>query len=198
VVDEVARRLAAARAGSDQMLGQVLEACRGFLLLVAQSELDPALRAKGGASDLVQETFLEAKRDFAQFHGNTDDELRAWLKQLLRNNVANFARRYRSGKRRADREVPLEPGSSFAERAGGIAADGATPSVLAVEREQNEALERALRQLPEDYRRVILLRYQEQRPFEEIARLMNRSPGAVRTLWSRAVRRLRQEMEPAP
>lgn len=197
MVDEVARRLAAARAGSDQMLGEVLEAYRGYLLLVAQSEMDAALRAKCGASDLVQETFLEAKRDFAQFHGNTGDELRAWLAQLLRNNVANFKRHYRAGKRQASREVPLEPGSSFADRAGGIAADADTPSALAVSREQSEALLLALDRLPEDYRRVILLRRQE-RPFEEIAQIMHRSKVAVRILFSRAVRRLRQDLDMSP
>lgn len=198
MVNEVAQRLAAARAGSDTMLGQILEACRGYLLLVAQKELDPALRAKGGASDLVQETFLEAQRDFAQFHGTTDEELRAWLRQLLLHNIANFVRRYRSGKRRADREVSLQPGRSSADQDGGIAADSVTPSVLAIAREQKEALDRALSRLSEDYRRVVLLRYPDQRPFEEIAQEMNRSPGAVRILWSRAVRRLRQELESAP
>jgi RNA polymerase sigma-70 factor (ECF subfamily) len=197
-VDEVARRLAAARAGSDEMLGQVLQACRGYLLLVAQQELDPDLRAKGGASDLVQETFLDAQRDFAHFHGTTEDELRAWLRQLLLHNVANFARRYRAAKRQAGREVALGAAGSTADPAGGVAADAPTPSILLMAREQAEALERALGRLPEDYRRVILLRYQEQQPFGEIARFMHRSPSAVRTLWSRAVRRLRQEMEAAP
>jgi RNA polymerase sigma-70 factor (ECF subfamily) len=196
-VDEVALRLAAARAGSDSKLGQVLQAYRGYLLLVAQNELDPALRAKGSASDLVQETFLEAKRDFAQFHGSTGDELKAWLKQLLKNNVANFGRRYRSSKRQADREVPLESDSSGADGCRGIAADEPTPSFQAVTREDKEALERALGRLPEDYRRVILLRI-EQVPFEEIAHQMSRSPGAARTLFARAIKRMQQEMEMPP
>src|SRR5262245_26207367 len=68
-----ARWLPAARAGSSEALGQVLEACRGYLLLIAGQELEPALRAKGGASDLVQQTFLEAQRDFAGFHGTTHE-----------------------------------------------------------------------------------------------------------------------------
>jgi RNA polymerase sigma-70 factor (ECF subfamily) len=51
---DAAQWLPAARAGSREALGEVLEACRGYLLLLAQEELDPALQAKGGASDLVQ------------------------------------------------------------------------------------------------------------------------------------------------
>lgn len=193
---ELAQRLAAARAGSREALGRALDDCRAYLIFVAQRELDPDLRAKGSASDLVQETFLEAQRDFGQFQGNSAEELKAWLRQLLLNNLANFTRNYRgTAKRDVHREVAVDAASS--SRGGGdrLAADILSPSGFAVEHEQAEALLRALEQLPDDYRQVILLRYQEQRPFEEIGRLMNRSGNAVRIIWSRAVRRLRQEME---
>ena len=60
-MSDAALRLAAARTGSSEALGQALQACRGYLLLLAERELDPDLRAKGGASDVVQETFLEAQ-----------------------------------------------------------------------------------------------------------------------------------------
>ena len=76
--------------------GEVFEACRAYLLAVADRELDADLRAKGGASDIVQETFMEAHRDITQFHGTSDEELRAWLRRLLLNNVSNFRRRYQS------------------------------------------------------------------------------------------------------
>src|SRR5262245_29910755 len=103
--------LPAARAGSRDALGQALDACRHYLLRIAQAGLDPDLRAKAGASDLVQETFLEAQRDFARFQGTSEAELLAWLRRLLLNNVANFTRRYReTAKRQTGREVPLEPG----------------------------------------------------------------------------------------
>src|SRR5436190_23322173 len=103
---EAAQWLPAARAGSTEALGQLLEACRGYLLLIAQQELDPNLRAKGGASDLVQETFLKAQRHFGRFQGDSEVELLAWLRRLLLNNLANFARQYRdTNKRRLGREV---------------------------------------------------------------------------------------------
>src|SRR6516162_6479595 len=124
-MSDAALRLAAARTGSSEALGQALQACRGYLLLLAKRELDPDLRAKGGASDLVQETFLEAQRDFAHFHGNSAEELRAWLRRLLLNNVANFTRQYRErAKRQVGREVSLEAAGSSHERGAGLAADG--------------------------------------------------------------------------
>jgi RNA polymerase sigma-70 factor (ECF subfamily) len=195
-IPDAARWVAEARAGSREALGQALEACRRYLLLIADRELDPELRAKGGASDLVQQTFLEAQRDFAQFHGASEDELRAWLRRLLRNNVADFTRRYRgTAKRQAGCEVPLVSETPSGQCREAVADDTPSPSARAAANEQAEALERALDRLPDDYRRVVVLRHQEQRSFEEIAELMQRTPQAARKLWSRAVERLQQELE---
>src|SRR5215472_15056087 len=106
--DDPAQLLAEARDGSREALGQALQACRDYLLLVANKELDPALQAKGGASDLVQQTFLEAQRDFVQFHGNSEAELLAWLRHLLMNNLADFSRSFRqTAKRGVEREMSL-------------------------------------------------------------------------------------------
>ena len=92
--------LFAARQGSPEALGEALEACRAYLLVIANRELDPRLNAKGGASDLVQETFLEAQRDLAGFHGSSEAEWRGWLRQMLVHNLANFVRRYRDTDKR--------------------------------------------------------------------------------------------------
>lgn len=197
--DDAVQWLAATRSGSKEALGQLLEASRCYLLLVAQKELDPDLRAKGGASDLVQQTFLEAQRDFAQFRGDSEDELLAWLRRLLLNNLANFTRHFRAtGKRALDREVALEGGSSGHGLASGLAAGSSTPSGQAVMNEQAQALQRALEHLPDDYRLILLLRYQEGRSFEEIAGLMHRSANAVRKLCLRAIDRIQKELDASP
>ena len=196
---DAARWLAAARAGSREALGQVLETFRGYLLLIADREMDPELRAKGGASDLVQETFLEAQRDFGRFHGNSADELRAWLRRLLLNNVANFTRQYRErAKRQVGREIPLEAGGSSHERGAGLAANTVSPSGAVLALEQAEALARALERLPADYRQVLAYRHDEQLTFEEIGQRMRRTANAARMLWLRAVERLQREMGVPP
>jgi RNA polymerase sigma-70 factor (ECF subfamily) len=192
--EDVGQWLSAARAGSPSALGEALEAYRNYLLLVAEKELDPVLRAKAGASDLVQETFLEAQRDFGGFHGASEVELRAWLRRLLLNNVANFTRHYRADKRQVNLEVPLAPGSWSDPPGGRFPADTPSPSGQAMEHEQAEAVQRALTRLPDDYRQVLLWRYQEQRSFEEIAQSLQRTPNAVRKLWARALERLEHEM----
>jgi RNA polymerase sigma-70 factor (ECF subfamily) len=190
---DAARWLPAARAGSREALGKVLEAARQYLVSIARQELDPDLRAKNSPSDLVQETFVEAQRAFGQFHGDTEGELLAWLRQLLLYRVGKLRRSYRdTQKRRLAREVVLGGDSSSDGPAARLAANVPSPSGQAMENEQDQALEAALGRLPDDYRRVITLRYQEQLPFEEIGRLLQRSPDAARKLWARAVERLQE------
>jgi RNA polymerase sigma-70 factor, ECF subfamily len=196
---DVAQWLPAARAGSREALGKVLEAARQYLLSIARQEFDPDLRAKNSPSDVVQETFVEAQRDFGRFQGNTEAELLAWLRQLLLHRVGKLRRRYRdTQKRQLAREVALGGDDSSSGLAGILAAGSLSPSGQAMENEQDEALQAALGRLPEDYRRVITLRYQEQLPFEEIGRLLERSPDAARKLWARAVERLLEELDPPP
>ena len=191
---EIPQWVAQARDGSSEALGRALEGCRNYLLLVARNQLDPQLRAKGGASDLVQETFLDAQRDFARFQGVDEADLLAWVRQILLNNAATFARRYRTGKRDLGREVAL--GSDDSENLGPVPPDRMlTPGSEAMEREQADALHRTLATLPDDYRRVIALRYLDGHSFEEIGRRMDRSADAARKLWARAMDRLRQEWD---
>jgi RNA polymerase sigma-70 factor (ECF subfamily) len=191
--------LSLVRAGSRDALGRLLDGYRDYLLLIAQRELDGDLKAKGGASDLVQETFLEAQRDFAQFHGAGEAELLAWLRQLLLNNLANFTRHFReTAKRGVDREMPLGADRSSLNPAAAVVGDAPTPSDVAVQHEQAEAVQRALDRLPDDYREVLLLRYREDLPFEEVAQRLGRSVNAVRKLWARALDRFQEEMRTPP
>jgi RNA polymerase sigma-70 factor (ECF subfamily) len=60
--DRLQQLLHQAQGGSPEALGQLLEVFRPYLLCVASEALNVQLQAKGGASDLVQETFLEAQR----------------------------------------------------------------------------------------------------------------------------------------
>ena len=188
--------LRAARAGSREALGQALEACRAYLLLIARQELDPELQAKGSASDLVQETFLEAQRDFDGFHGTSEDELLAWLRRLLLNNIANFRRRYRdTAKRQATVEVSLDAGGSSDHWAEALVADAPPPGDDLLAQERAEAVRQALARLADEHRQVLLLRYQEECSFAEIGRLMQRSDNAAQKLFARALERLREELE---
>jgi RNA polymerase sigma-70 factor (ECF subfamily) len=191
-------RLAAARAGSREALGQVLSEYHHYLLHIARRELARDLQPKGGASDLVQETFLEAQRFFARFEGRSAVELRAWLRCLLLHHSAKVGRRFRTTqKRRLGREVRLDAYHPQARGDDGVVATAApSPSAHLLAREREEMVLGAMDRLPDDYRRVMQLRYQQEQSFEEIGREMRRSPDAVRMLWGRALERLKHELRP--
>src|SRR5436853_7044180 len=92
--DEVGRLLASARTGDAGALGAQLESFRPYLALLARLQIGRRLQGKADPADLVQETFLEAARDFPGFRGTTEGELMAWLRQILARNLANLVRRY--------------------------------------------------------------------------------------------------------
>ena len=107
------RSLAAAQAGSSSALGEILEACRNYMLLIATREVQPDLRAKVSPSDLVQETCVQAQQHFGRFRGTTKQELVAWLRGILHNRVKKAERKFRAAaKRNVGREIPLSGLSS--------------------------------------------------------------------------------------
>src|SRR5262245_39099832 len=193
---QTAPRLAAARAGSPEAVGEALQACRGYLLQIAQRELGADLQPKGGASDIVQQTLIDAFRDFARFQGDSEAELLQWLRRLLLNNLADFARQFReAGKRQVDREVGLGPKDSSAGPGLVLPGTVPTPSKQMAADEEAEAVRRVLERVPEEYKRVVALRYQDGRSFEEIGELLGLTANAARKLLVRAVERVRCELE---
>jgi RNA polymerase sigma-70 factor (ECF subfamily) len=188
-------QLAAARQGNTHSLGRILEVFKQYLLLVADRELDGQLKAKGSPSDLVQDTFYEAQRDFANFTGLTEDELRAWLRRILLNNVSNFRRFHLdTEKRDAGRERSIEPDSSGNDASPDLASPQQTPSQWAIKNERIDAVDKALARLPGEQRQVIILRNQQHLSFEAIGAKIDRTADAARKLWARAVEKLQFEL----
>lgn len=186
----------AARIGDREARGRELEAFRQYLLLVANRELDADLRAKEGASDIVQETLLEAHAGLDHFAGRSEGQFRAWLRRILLNNVANLRRRYReTAKRQIGLEVSIDDSGTFGPARANLVSPESSPSHQAHRQERIQSLALALERLPEHYRRVLLSRYQERQSFEEISRRSGHSPDAVRMLWARALKRLQQEVK---
>ncbi len=182
------------RGGHEPWIGW-LEACRKYLLLVANRELSPDLKTKEGASDLVQETLLEGYRDLGRFTGRTEKEMRGWLRRLLMHKVAHAVRRYRHvGKRRVGLEVPARLEHFFQDHVSILATDETSPGGLAVQREEEAALLAALDRLPERMRFTVLWRHHEACSFDELGRRLGCSNVAARKLWLRALEQLQREL----
>jgi RNA polymerase sigma-70 factor, ECF subfamily len=193
--DSASTILLAAQAGSREALGQALDRCRLYLLDVARQSLGPALRAKGGASDLVQETYLEAHRQFPNFEGASEAQLRAWLRCLLMHKAAQLGRRFRgTRKRQLSREIPFGVVDSLSSHPSQIAGRVPSPSVQVMADEQLSQLSDAIARLADDYRQVVNLRYQQGLSFEEVGQNLGRSGDAARMLWARAIEKLKLEL----
>lgn len=185
------------RCANPEGLGSILQLYWNYLHLVAEAQLDRRLRVRFSPSDLVQETLLEAHRDFPQFRGTTEAEFLAWLRQILIHNLIVAVRRHvDAGKRDIRREVSLEQVRAGADTSAlSLAAvldqGGTSPSARIQREELLVALADHLAALPPDYREVIVLRHLQGRSFAEIAGQMDRNEGAVRMLWLRAIGQLR-------
>jgi RNA polymerase sigma-70 factor (ECF subfamily) len=183
-----------ARAGDGQALGRLLERYRDYLALLVRLQIGRRLQGKADAADVVQETFLEAHRDCAQFRGSTEGELAAWLRQVLARNLANLVRRYYATQRRnvrLERDLNAELDQSSRAIDAGLLARHESPSQGAARREQALLLADALGRLPEDYREVLILRHLEGLTFPDVAHRMGRTLDSVEKLWARALARLR-------
>lgn len=183
-----------ARSGSIEALGELLEECRDYLLKIARRELPPPLHSKVDPADVVQETFIEATRDFANFRGETKPQLLGWLRGILRHNLADLTRHFRMGCRSLAQEVRLLDQLANFLVAGSSRGQARTICEQLIAQERCKALETAVQRLPPAYRRVLHLRYGERRAFSEIGNELQRSPEAVRKLVCRALELLRQEM----
>jgi RNA polymerase sigma-70 factor (ECF subfamily) len=190
----LATMLQEARAGSTEALGRVFEICCGYLLTVARHELRPSLRAKMDAADVVQETFIEAMRDFASFRGETATQLLSWLRGILRHNLADVNRRFDACCRCLAQEVRLRDQLFEAVRISSPPISDRTICEQLIAQELRHALDAALQRLPASYRQVLQLRCGERWSFVKIGNYLRRSPEAARKLWCRAVERLRQDM----
>ncbi len=183
--------------------GLLLDGCRQYLLMIANEVIGPELQAKLGASDLVQDTFVEAQRHIAGFRGRSEAELRAWLRKILECRLSNLRRSFlATEKRAARREVAIETLLARTDQECGVLASRTpSPSSHAAHSELTEAFNLALTRLPEHYRQAIAWRHQEQLGWDEISQRMGCTAEAARKVWSRAVQQLRRELaeyEPLP
>jgi RNA polymerase sigma-70 factor (ECF subfamily) len=180
---------------SPQSGGQLPE-FRDYLRLLARSQVDPRLQAKFDASDLVQQTLLEAHRDIAQFRGTTRGELAAWLRRILARNLANAVRDLGRGKRDVGREESLERrlDESSVRLEGCLADAGLSPDDQAARKELLLRVSSALAGLPAAQREAVELRHLHSWSLNDIAAHLGRTPAATAGLLHRGLSELRARL----
>jgi RNA polymerase sigma-70 factor (ECF subfamily) len=195
MVAEPEHLLRSARAGDAAVLGRLLEGYRRYLTLLARVQIGQRLQGKVDPADLVQETFLEAHRNFGRFQGSSEPQLVRWLRQILATRLADLVRRYLGAQGRdvrLERELEDAFDRSTMMLGCGLVSPGSTPSQQASRREQAVLLADALGRLPDDYREVLVLRHLEGLTFPQVAERMNRSVDSVEKLWVRGLSQLKK------
>lgn len=191
----VERLIADAQAGDAEALGRLLENYRDHLRQIARQKLDSAIKGRVDPSDVVQQTFLEAKQAFDDFRGQAGPQFFAWIERILENNVANTVQFHRrSQKRSVLRERHVENGASRQHDGDLFDGKGASPSHKIRQSEQREIVIRFVDRLPTGEQEAIRLRYLKDHSLDEIAVELARSKQAVAGLLKRGLRRLREQL----
>lgn len=184
-----------AQSGDADARERLFRLSRSYLAVAARAHVESWMQGKADASDVVQQSLLEAHRNFADFHGSSEGEWLAWLRRILTNNLADMVRHYRkAAKRNVAREVslqamqPLDDSQVVFEPQ----ASQPSPSQQLMQRDSLLRVAAAMEQLSADHQEVIFLRNLMRLPFDEVARRMGRSRPAVQMLWMRAIRKLQQ------
>jgi RNA polymerase sigma-70 factor (ECF subfamily) len=176
-----------------------LERFRNYLRLLAEIELSPHLRVKEDASDIVQQSLLEAHRDLPNYRGQTDAELVGWLKTILARNILNVARHYGTQKCDVSREQPvaerLEKSSARLENF--LACEQTSPSQQAMHNEQLIQLSDGLALLLDGERTAIVLKHIQGWTLSQISAHLGRPTDAVAGLLKRGLKKLRIHLQDA-
>jgi len=129
--------------------------------------------------DVTQEVFLAAFRSLKKFRGEA--QFSTWLRTLTNHKVAEYYRRRTRKKEKM--QVDLKH------------AETRLDNNSSRKQEERIHLQRALNEIPENYREVLLLRFAEGMQFNEIAQELKQHPEATKSLFRRAISALRQHME---
>lgn len=179
-------------AGDPQALDSLLERHRRGLLGFVEYHLDPAIRARLDPSDVVQDTHLEVVRRMDDYLRRRPMPFRLWLRKQAYERLLRLRRDHRHrGRRSVQREVAWPDRSSLL-LARPYLAKSTSPSRLLEARELAERVSRAVAELAEADREILLMRHAEELPYEEIACLLDVTPAAARKRYGRALIRLQK------
>ena len=175
---------------------QILERHRAYLMLLARARILPVNGRKIDASDIVQQTLMDAFSKREQFRGSSEAELTAWLREILKHNLLDELRREQCEKRDIRREQLLGAtiDESMTRADGWLAAVQSSPSQRVSKEEDLLRLSEALDALPIAQREAIVLHHLQGLKLAEVARELGRSEPAVAGLLFRGLNKLQQQL----
>ncbi len=141
------------------------------------------------AEDLTQEAFMKAFNSLASF--NEEFAFSTWLMKIATNNCIDFLRKKKL--RTYSIHEPIQYKDEKVEI--DIADTEPSPEKSLLQEERKKVLENAIKELPERYRYVIILRHKEEKSYEEIAEILNLPLGTVKAQIFRAREMLNKKLK---
>lgn len=190
-------RLAEKAAGGDDLaFAQLFAQFRPHLRQFIDLRLDRRIRRRVDPSDVLQETQIEVHQRLADFLKRQPMPIRVWMRQTaLEHLIRAHEKHLKADRRSVIREARLSNRSSvmLAKR---IAAVDAAPSQQAMKEENVQIVTRAISELSEIDREILIMRNIESLDFNEIASSLSVSPEAARKRFGRALIRLQKQLQP--
>lgn len=173
-----------------------LDHCRSYLMLLARWQWNPRLQGKLDPSDVVQQTLIHAWQGLKDFRGESDAELKAWLRQILTRCLAEQARAFGQQKRdlAKERAFELSVENSSVRLEQWLDDRQSSPQDKAERNEQVAVLAEALGALPEAQQEAVTLFHLHGLSVKEISALMERSDSSVASLLKRGLQTLRTKL----
>ena len=191
--------LESAKSGDTNSLGSLLQHYREQLLRILRFRIDPRLRSRLDADDILQDAFIEAARRFADFVDNQEMPFFLWLRFIATQKLFQLHRKHLGTKARdAGREVSLyagQPQATSAVLAAHLVGKHTSPSLAAMRAETTLRVESALNSMNEVDREILALRRFEKLSNAQVAQLLNLTKTAASNRYIRALERLHREVE---
>ncbi|MCA9193937.1 MAG: sigma-70 family RNA polymerase sigma factor [Planctomycetales bacterium] len=186
-VNEIERLLGEFQAGNKNALNLLIEHERDYLRRLIDLRLEPALRGRVDPSDVVQETMIVVSQRIDDFLRRRPTTFRLWVRRKALERLIDARRRHQAVKRSFKNEVHLSDASSMLLAKRWAAQ---TPSQIVQRKEEAERIRRAVQELGETDREVLLLRHVEELSNNEIAKVLGVAVETASRRYGRAVRNL--------
>lgn len=156
--------------------------------------LDQKLHTRVDASDVVQETQMQAFRRFDEYLAGRPMPFRFWLRKTAHECLIKFREHHiKAMKRSVDREIHL-PDHTSMQLVRRLCAVDSSPSQKAVKREMVRRVRQMLAKLSDNDREILLMRYVEGLSNQEIGYILELHPDTVSRRHGRALLHLAQLM----
>ena len=184
--------------GGQTALASIFSTYQDRLERIVSFRLDPRIRGRIDAADVLQEAFLEVSLRLQSFLDSTDVSFFVWLRQQTLQTLIDVHRRQFRQKRDVNREIRFASTGTSDGTSLSIAQfliDQLTsPSQLAVNAEEMQWLQETLNSMNEVDREVLALRHFEQLGNNQVAEILGLTPTAASNRYLRAAARLSEIM----